>query len=464
MAYSHDNILKSAIKTFLGQHLDRTRPVLLAFSGGPDSVALLHLLLTYRQLHPFELHLAHVDHGWREESQKEAQELAEMASELNLPFHTTRLCFERLEGNLEAASRAERLAFFTTLSHRFLFQAVIFAHHANDQAETVLKYVFEGKSLPYLTAMRSVTSIRGLVIWRPLLDVKKEVILSWLEEKELKAIDDKTNRDTRFLRSRFRIKMLPFLREEFGKEIESSLCNLSAEALELCSYLDAQLSIQLKNIFQGPLGTYVDLTTDCPKFPLEIRYLIRKMCERENCFLSREVLNALVDFLNRNVADKRINVGRKVFYVDRRRLFIFSRELITLFSNDRVSLADTDYCGWRISVETVPYKESSQPSWIDVWKGEFRIHLPLGEYHLGPPEMKARHGDHSINKWWTNHKVPAFLRHVVPVVWEGDRIACEFLTGTKRFSLGQQEQSISVLLKKLNIESETTIVIHSGEK
>src|SRR5262245_21228397 len=132
-------VLETELFTFLKRHLDASRPVLLAFSGGPDSLALLHLLLDYRQQHPLTLHLAHVDHGWRSGSAAEAAKLKLQAEALGLPFHSCRLSDEDRQGNLEAAGREARLRFFRQLSSQFDCQAVILGHQADDVAETCLK-------------------------------------------------------------------------------------------------------------------------------------------------------------------------------------------------------------------------------------------------------------------------------------------------------------------------------------
>ena len=80
--------LVKTVRDFLSRYFVCGKPILLGFSGGPDSKALLHLLLECRSLRlPFELHLAHVDHGWRPESKNEADILAKEALQLRLPFH-----------------------------------------------------------------------------------------------------------------------------------------------------------------------------------------------------------------------------------------------------------------------------------------------------------------------------------------------------------------------------------------
>jgi len=102
------------VKDFLSLHLEKGAKLLLGLSGGPDSMALLYFLLEARQTLDFSLHLAHIDHGWREESVREALALQNLAAQLKLPLyiHTLR---DMSGSDLENRCREERLAFFKRL-------------------------------------------------------------------------------------------------------------------------------------------------------------------------------------------------------------------------------------------------------------------------------------------------------------------------------------------------------------
>ena len=144
--------IKQELRRFLRAHYSQGRELLLALSGGPDSQALFHLLVEFR--YPFRV--AHVDHAWRPESAKEAKALEELCRQHKIPFHLKTLNPDEMQGNLEDACRQERLSYFQELSTQWNCQAVVLGHHADDQAETVLKRLFEGASLEKLAGIRSV--------------------------------------------------------------------------------------------------------------------------------------------------------------------------------------------------------------------------------------------------------------------------------------------------------------------
>ena len=158
---------------FFDKYWDGKSKLLLGLSGGPDSRALFHLLLDHGI--PFEV--AHLDHGWRDESREEAAYLQKLCEEFKVAFHLERVAHPVKDEN---SGRKARLSFFRALCEVHAFQAVLLAHHADDQAETVLKRVFEGASLPRLKGFSPCTIVEGVSLWRPLLEVAKEQILRWL--------------------------------------------------------------------------------------------------------------------------------------------------------------------------------------------------------------------------------------------------------------------------------------------
>lgn len=428
MKYSLERI----ISDFLDSHWDGKRALLLAFSGGPDSLALLHLLLNYRKSRPLGIVLAHVDHGWRPESRDEVRMIALMAEQLGLPLHTTTLCPEEMGGNLEAACREARLKFFASLCDQYDYQAVLVAHHADDLAETVLKRVFEGSSLPYLCGLRPAAEIYGARLWRPLLSVPKTALTDWLDTQGLKGFDDHTNRDPQYLRARFRTQILPQLSKDFGKQVCPGLCRIGADATELRDYLDSKLAIYLDRIISNRLGFFLDLSRDCPTTQFEAKYLIRRFCDYDDLSFSRENVDTAAALLREGIADKQVVMGDKRLYIDRRRLFLLPHELPKLPQQVMQLAEGIDMYGrWSVSMSRLG--SASIPSctnWRSLWQNEGEAILPEGEYYVGTPDLHAAYPRSSpLGKWWTSHKIPAFLRLNVPIILDKNGVVHEFLTG-----------------------------------
>lgn len=426
--------LEKELYQFLDKHCVLDQPLLLALSGGPDSLAMLHLLLKYKKKCSLKLAIAHVDHGWRSESAEEAMQLETFAKENNIPFHLKTLNPQNLQGNLEAASRQERILFFKELCQHYQYQAVLLAHHANDQAETVLKKVFEAPGLLSLAALREINAIQGVNFWRPWLKISKDQILNWLKQQQITFFEDRTNGDTRFLRGKFRVDMFPKLENNFGKKVVPSLCRLATDAQELKAYLDHRLQDNFLKICKGKIGSFLDLSEECPTHSFEMKYLIRKFCEQEGFSLTHELLEKAIVLTLSGKADRQIEIGPHKVYIDRRRLFALKVPLPQLFNRKPISLGTFAYGIWTVTVNRVAHsKQLYKSNWKEIWNDSVQIKVPENDYLMGPPILNASYPrTSSLKKWWTNHKVPAFLRSHIPVLWKGNHIEHEFLTGKSR--------------------------------
>lgn len=433
--YPRTSDLLSVLAAFMKNNLNPSRPFLLALSGGPDSLALLHLLLEYRSMQSisFSFGIAHVDHRWREESAREASILKDQAKALNIPFHLRVLDPESMEGNLEAACRVARLKFFESLCQEYGYQAVMLAHHADDQAETVLKRMLEGTCLPNLCGLRPTMQWGDLCLWRPLLNVNKKSIMDWLEVRGCSAFDDKTNLDPRFMRGRFRTSILPMLAEKFGKQINTSLIRIGSEAAEMRDYLDSVTHRTMQKVERGPFGLFLDCSTHPNGHPYEIKHLIKRFCEAGELSPSKAFLETATQIVLSMTADKRVLMGPHRLEIDRGRLFLIKTQPHPMFDKQR--LAPGMYGNWYISVvsgNAPSQAEVSDGGWRALWQGECRACLPQGEYEIGLAASNTLYpGKSPISKWWTKAKAPSFLRSWIPVIWQNGVIKHEFLTADR---------------------------------
>ena len=312
------------VGTFLKRHHDGKSPLLLGYSGGPDSKALLYALL---KAGCETLQIAHVDHGWREESREEADALQKEALSLGVPFHSTRLS-QREGGNKEAIARDARFSYFASLFEKIPFQALLLGHQADDLAETALKRLLEGAHLPFLGGMEPVSQRGAMTLWRPLLQTRKREILSFLEEKNLTPLFDPTNRDPIYLRSRLREETLPLLSRSFGKEIIENLLLLSERARELKGYLDRRVAAH--PVHRGEWGAALD-SRGLER--IELRHLLQKIAGEEGAVLEpildgaklvlpRTVLEPILDWVEEGISYRKIYFRSKWLIARRGWVFI----------------------------------------------------------------------------------------------------------------------------------------------
>ena len=189
--------------------------VLVAVSGGPDSVALLHLLHRLQGDLNLQLGVAHFDHGLRgRQSKEEAKFVAALANSLSLPCHggkgDTRKLAREEKISLQMAARRLRFKFLGDTCRGHLYRRLALAHTADDQVELFFLRLLRGAGPEGLAGMRPATP-EGLV--RPLLAVGKEVILAWLRRENLPFCQDPSNLKRDYLRNRVRLDLLPQLQE-----------------------------------------------------------------------------------------------------------------------------------------------------------------------------------------------------------------------------------------------------------
>jgi tRNA(Ile)-lysidine synthase len=247
--------INSEVLTFIQRHklLAPGDRVLVAVSGGPDSVALLHLLYDLLEEMELRLEVGHLQHGIRgAEAQEDARFVAALAKNLALPFHLKevdlpRIKFSAGKGNLEALARTERYRFFAAVARERKLDKIATGHTQDDQAETVLMWFLRGSGLKGLGGMAPnhqldatyIDSSSGLFVIRPLLEVSRVEIEEYLNEKQLTVRLDRSNQDPSFLRNWIRLKLIPQLKEKIDRNLPARLAQQAELIREEDDLLDA---------------------------------------------------------------------------------------------------------------------------------------------------------------------------------------------------------------------------------
>ena len=174
---------------------------LVAVSGGPDSMALLHLAARWRDGGGPEIHAATVDHDLRPGSRAEAEAVARWAAALKVPHSILTWTGDRPKARLQELARAARYRLLAELAQEIGAEAILTGHHADDQAETILFRLLRGSGVAGLAAMSPVSRRGGFRLVRPLLDVAKADLVAFCADLGQDVIQDPSNRDPRFART-----------------------------------------------------------------------------------------------------------------------------------------------------------------------------------------------------------------------------------------------------------------------
>jgi tRNA(Ile)-lysidine synthase len=191
--------------------------IVLAVSGGPDSIALMWLAARWRRAlaRGPRLVAVTVDHGLRAEAAQEARAVKRLARSLDLTHRTMRWSAAKPKTGLSAAARTARYRLLAQAAQAGGATHILTAHTRDDQAETLLMRMLRGSGIAGLAAMARQSEREGVVLARPFLNVSKSRLVATLQKAGIAFADDPTNRDTGFTRPRLR-GILPVLAAEGG--------------------------------------------------------------------------------------------------------------------------------------------------------------------------------------------------------------------------------------------------------
>ncbi|MDB5615839.1 tRNA lysidine(34) synthetase TilS [Tardiphaga sp.] len=230
--------------------------LILAVSGGPDSMALLWLAARWRRAlkRGPDLIAVTIDHGLRPEAAREARDVKKLAAALDLPHRTLRWTGDKPTNGLPAAARAARYRLLAKAARAHKASHILTAHTQDDQAETLLMRMARGSGLAGLAAMARQTPREGVLLARPFLDIPKSRLIATLARARVGFAEDPTNKDLHFTRPRLRALMPQLKAEGFDP---GNLARLAARlaranvALELM--VDgAESFVELKRVAARP--------------------------------------------------------------------------------------------------------------------------------------------------------------------------------------------------------------------
>ena len=256
---------------FLNSIIDANDKLVVACSGGPDSMALLYLLCNLNKDKEFDIICAHINHNKREESEAEALLVEKFCKENQVVFEYTK--FEDYEkGNFESVARKKRYEFFEKVMKKHKSHKLLTAHHGDDLAETILMRIARGSTLKGYTGFSKYSNNEWYDLYRPLIYVTKSEILDYVVENSIPYVIDKSNNEDNYTRNRFRHYILPELKKEEPK-IDLKFLNFSEKLDEAATYISEIVNEAIKKI-------YTDETLDLIKFGYEKDY-IQKMIIKE---------------------------------------------------------------------------------------------------------------------------------------------------------------------------------------
>ena len=251
--------------------------VLVAVSGGTDSVALLRAMAALKTGGDGRLCAAHLNHRLRPDAEDDERFVVDLCGRLNVTCEVGRADVRQLAAGdgIEAAARAARYRFLEQAAGRLGARFVATAHTADDQAETVLHRILRGTGIRGLSGMGRARPLGHAVLIRPLLGIRRTELTAYLDALGQPCRHDQSNVDPRFTRNRIRLQLLPRLQKHFNPEVIDALLRLGTLAGEAQTVIDDDVAACFDRCVasdrEGEIRVALELLAGRP------RYLVREL-------------------------------------------------------------------------------------------------------------------------------------------------------------------------------------------
>ncbi|MBP5678504.1 MAG: tRNA lysidine(34) synthetase TilS [Bacilli bacterium] len=265
--------------------------IVIGCSTGPDSMALVDLLLHVREKYQLSLIICHVNHNIRKESVQEAQFLKEFCELHNLIFETMTI-EEYGDDNFHNEARNIRYQFFDSIVKKYDANLLMTAHHGDDLMETILMRIVRGSNLNGYSGFKMIVEMDGYTMIRPLIFYTKQELLDYDFEHKVPFFLDKSNEKDTYTRNRYRKYVLPFLKSE-EKDVHLKFLKFSNTLNDSCKFIDKVTKNAIKRCI------------------VDDKILVDRFLE-EDLFIQKEILySVLKDFYQDDlilIGDKHIDI------------------------------------------------------------------------------------------------------------------------------------------------------------
>ena len=221
--------------------------IVVGVSGGPDSMALLHVMSQLKLETDIFIICAHVNHNVREESESEKLFIEKYCDNNQIVFESMKI-EEYGDDNFHNEARSKRYKYFDTVVKKYNAQYLVTAHHGDDLIETVLMRITRGSTFKGYAGFSKSLDMGDYKILRPLIHLTKDDILKYNKENNIKYVEDPSNKKNKYTRNRYRKYVLPFFKKE-DPNVHEKFLKFSNTLIEYNAYMDKQMNNIINDVY-----------------------------------------------------------------------------------------------------------------------------------------------------------------------------------------------------------------------
>lgn len=408
-------IMKEVFNFLNSLSLHSNDTVVVAVSGGPDSMALLHLLLQLKTEKNINIVCAHVHHNIRVESDQEKEFVESYCKEHQIIFEYLKIT-EYHKTNFHQDARTIRYRFFEQLIHKYHASYLMTAHHGDDLIETILMRLVRGSSLYGYHGFSRITNMDDYSLVRPLITVTREEIMNYIEKHQISYVTDMSNYKDDYTRNRYRKYIVPKLKEE-NPQVHKKFLDFSTTLLDCSHYVRNLVQNKEGTIFQDQT-LFLDLWCQEDSFMQEqiIQFLLARVYqEKINRIQSRHV-HDMIQFLLRGTSNSYLTLPEHIYLVKEYQRAYFT-DTMPACDAYQFELYDQLLLPNGNKIEKIKFTERDDNFICRLDSSELKLPLYVRTRKLGDQmEVKGLSGTKKINDIFTDEKIEKRKRDTWPIV------------------------------------------------
>ncbi|MBQ6687015.1 MAG: tRNA lysidine(34) synthetase TilS [Bacilli bacterium] len=432
------------VKKYLNKAIVDNNTVIIACSGGPDSMCLLELVLEQKEAKKIKIVCAHVNHKMRAESEEEALFVEDYCKKNNIIFEYMEITNYN-DDNFHNQARLKRYDFFKNLIKKYDAKYLLTAHHGDDLTETILMRIVRGSNLKGYIGFKKETDYKTYKLLRPLITETKEKIINYNKEHDILYVTDVSNEKDKYTRNRYRHVVLPFLKSE-EKDVHKKFLKFNEELTKLDEFLTNYMSNILTTIVKND-------TLDISLFQSQEDFIKRKILEKmiekvqeDDLFVIEDKhIDLMLNLINSEKANCKIELPNNFIAEKSYNNFKITKnktlEDYCLLLEDFVSINNGNISNINNSTETSNYvirinsKELTLPLYVRNRKDGDKI------------EVKNMNGSKKIKDIFIDSKIPLSQRSIYPIVVDSNNVIV-WIPGIKKSKFDKEiTDTYDIILK-----------------
>ena len=389
--------------------------IVLGNSGGPDSMFLLNALLTLRDKYNLKIVCAHVNHNVRIESESEQLFLMNYCKEHNVLFESMKI-EEYGDDNFHNQARNIRYNFFEDLVKKYDANYLMTAHHGDDLMETILMRIVRGSTLKGYSGFDKIVDNGTYKVVRPLIFLTKDYIKEYDDNNNIPYVIDKSNFKDKYTRNRYRLKILPFLKEE-DKNVHEKFLKFSETLEEYDRFINNEIKKSIDNVYKNniiDINKYLKLDKLIQRKVIE--YILEDIYKEDLMIINNKHVDLIMDLIYSKKANSKVCLPHNIEVNKNYDKVSFSKEIKEVIDYN-IELTTLNKLPNNHIIRIVDEEESNNNYVCRIDLDDVKLPLYIRTRKLGDKmNLKKIDGSKKIKDIFIDCKIPKDERDTWPIV------------------------------------------------